>query len=145
MIFKNKKFIIIALIILVLVLAVIVLLATRMNSSEKELIKVLNNLYIEDDEHYTVTKLKEAKRIDMKKSFDDYNLKEIYSENGINEKTHVYLIDVITKEDDRFVAIVSEDGKILDKTETDTADEEYDNLVFTKHKIDIDKINKKID
>ena len=87
MIFKNKKFIIIALIILLLIIAVIVFLTTRSNSTEKELIKVLNNLYIEDDEHYTVTKLKEAKRIDMKKSFDDYNLKEIYLENGINEKS----------------------------------------------------------
>ena len=141
---NNKLFIIIAIIVLLLIIVGIAFHIIKKTSTEKAIIKIINNLYIEDDESYTVTKLKEAKKINMKKSFDENNLKEIYSENNIDEKTNVYLIDVLTEEDDRFVAIVSEDGKILDKTDPDTADEEYDNLVFTKDKIDVDKINKKI-
>lgn len=142
---KNKKIIIMVIIILVLIIAGIVFFTTRLTSTEKEVIKIVNNLYIEDDESYTVTKLKDAKKIDMKRSFDEDELKEVYSDNGVNENKHVYLIDVITKEDGRFTAIVSEDGKIMDKTESDTADEEYDNLIFINDKIDIDRINKKID
>lgn len=141
---KNKKIIMI-IIILVLIIVGIVFLATKMTSTEKEVIKIVNNLHLEDEENYTVEKVKKVKKIDMKKSFEDDDLKEFFTENGVDEKSHAYLIDLTTKEDDRFVAIVSEDGKILDKTDAETADEEYDNIVYTKDKIDTDKINKKID
>lgn len=141
---NNKKFIIMAIIILALVIAGILFLVNKLTPIEKELVEIMNNLHTEYYNCYTVKKLVNAKRFNMKKSFDEDDLKEIYSENGVNENTHIYLITVITEEDGLFSAMVTENGKILDISWFEH-DKIYDNFIFKKDKIDLTKINKKID